>query len=308
MCQKPLYRPALIVGLGLFVFPLLLAGQSPLDREAMRTQRHEDPQWSSIQQHLIDRTTATPQQIESQGDLLRIRRFPEDAMDYYNAAIQRGGVTTGLLIKIGLTELELHNVAFAESYFRRAVKMDRKNAEGWNALGATEHLERQYGAAVGYYKRAVKLDKENAIFHVNLSSAYFEAKDYKNGRKQAAEALKLDPLVYQRGSGIGMTIQILSMEDRARFAYEMAKLYAQRGKEEDMLHSLSVASENGLNILAAMAKDPDLAKYRQDPRVALIVMTAKSLHEGNKPPTVASTAALTPRKDAVLPASTSSQR
>ncbi|MEO8870874.1 MAG: tetratricopeptide repeat protein [Granulicella sp.] len=274
----------------------------------MRTQRHENPQWSNIQQHLVDRATATSQQMEGQGDLLRIRRFPEDAMDYYNAAMQRGGVTTGLLIKIGLTELELHNIAFAESYFHRAVKMDRKNPEGWNALGATEHLQRQYGAAVSYYKRAVKLDKANAIFHVNLSTAYFEVKDYKNGRKQAAEALKLDPLVYQRGSGMGITIQILSMEDRARFAYEMAKLYAKSGKEEDMLHSLSVASENGLDILAAMAKDPDLAKYRLDPRVALVVMTAKSLHEGNKPPVTANTAALTPRKDAVLPPANPSQR
>jgi tetratricopeptide (TPR) repeat protein len=308
MCPNTPYRPALILGLGFFLLPLLLVAQSPLDREAMRSQRHEDPQWDNIQQHLLNPTAATPKQLENQGDLLRVRRFPEDAMDYYNFAIQRGGTTAGLLIKLGLTELELHNVAFAESYFRRAVKLDKKNAEAWNNLAAAEHLQRQYGAAVGYYKRAVKLDKAEAIFHVNLSTAYFEVKDFKNGRKQAAEALKLDPMVYQHGNGVGITVQVLTMEDRARFAYEMAKLYAQRGKEEEMLHSLSVACENGLNILALMAKDPDLAKYRQDPRVALLVMTAKSLHEGGKPPAIASTAALSPIKDAVLPASTSTQR
>jgi tetratricopeptide (TPR) repeat protein len=286
----------------------LLAGQSPIDREAMRTQRHEDPQWANVQQHLLDPATATPKLLETQGDLLRVRRFPEDAMDYYNIAMQRGGVTAELLIKIGLTELELHNISFAESYFRRAVKLDRRSAEGWNDLAATEHLSRQYGAAVGYYKRAVKIEKANAVFHVNLSTAYFEVKDFKNARKQAAEALKLDPLVYQHGTGMGFTVQVLTVEDRARFAYEMAKLYAQHGNEEDMLHSLSVASENGLDILALMTKDPALSKYRQDPRVALLVMTAKSLRQRGTPPVLASTAALSPRKDAVLPASTSSQR
>ena len=44
-----------------------------------------------IQPHLPDPATATPQTLELQADILRARRFPADAMDYYNYAIARGG-------------------------------------------------------------------------------------------------------------------------------------------------------------------------------------------------------------------------
>jgi tetratricopeptide (TPR) repeat protein len=279
MGQRIPYRPILILGLGLCLFPLSLVGQSSLDREI----RHQDPQWASVQAHLPDPATATPKLLETEGDVLRARRFPEDALDYYNFAIQRGGVSASLLNKIGLTQLTLNNTSFAESYFRRVVKVDRRNAEGWNNLAATEHLNHRYDFAVGDYKHAIKLEKTNAIFRANLSTTYFEQKDYKNARRQATEALQLDPLVYERENGAGIAARVLSMEDRARFSYEMAKLYAQRGQEEDMLHSLSVASENGLDILALMAKDPNLSKYRKDPRVILLVTNAKTLHSGDTP-------------------------
>jgi tetratricopeptide (TPR) repeat protein len=299
MCPLRLNPPVFLLGLGLFLLPAL-AAQGPIDREAMRAQRHTDIQWESVKQHMPNIATATPKTLEMEGDLLRARRFPEDALDFYNYALQRGGNSADLLNKIGLTQLELRNMSLAEDFFRHAVKSDRKNAQGWNNLAATEYLQRRYSAAVSDYKRAVKLDKSDAIYHLNLSTAYFEVKDYKNSRKEAAEALKLDPLVSQHGAGFGVTAHVLSVEDRARFAYEMAKLFAQQKREEDMLHSLAKASEDGFDILAAMAKDPDLSKYRTDPRVALLVMTAKTLRQGNTP-VLTNTATLSPRKDGVLP-------
>ncbi|WP_263383236.1 tetratricopeptide repeat protein [Granulicella arctica] len=238
-----------------------------------------------------DLVTAPLLTLEAQGDLLRVRRFPEDALEFYMAALRRGGPSANLMNKVGLIQLELRNVVLAQGYFREAIKVDRNNGQGWNNLAATEYLERQYGASVSDYKKAVKLSKTNAVFHANLSTAYFETKNYKNARREADEALRLDPLVYQHTNGAGISAHVLTVEDRARFAYEMAKLYAQHGQEEEMLHSLAIASENGFDIVSKMTKDPVLAKYKDDPRVALLVMTAKALHLGD-PSVIANTAAV----------------
>jgi tetratricopeptide (TPR) repeat protein len=236
--------------------------------------------------------------LEEQADLLRVRRFPEDALDYYGYAVKRGGNAANLMNKIGLTELELHNIVLAEAYFRQAIKTNRSGAQGWNNLAATEYLQRQYGSAVSDYKKAVKLEKSVAVFHANLSTAYFETKDYKRARRQADEALKLDPLVYQHSNGAGVAAHPLAVEDRARFSYEMAKLYAEHGQEEEMLHALAVASENGFDIATSMVKDPVLAKYRNDPRVDPLIVTARALHQ-KAPAVMASAAMANSRLDAV---------
>ena len=271
--------------LPLFFFPSLLAAQGPVAQTPLQTAsygRHDDPQWKSIQQHLPDPDTATPKSLEMQADLLRVRRFPEDALLYYNYAIKRSGTTAGLLNKIGLTQLELRNMVLAQGSFRQAVKLDRRNAEGWNNLAATEYLERQYASSVSDYKKAVKLAKTVAVFHANLGTAYFALKNYKAARTESAEALKLDPLVFQHNTGSGVAAHILSVEDRARFNFEMARLYAEQGQEEEMLHALAVACENGFDIVHGMQKDLALAKYATDDRVKLMILNAAALHGDNK--------------------------
>jgi len=57
----------------------------------------------------------------------------------------------------------------------------------------------------------------------------------------------------------------------------MAKLYAQNGLEEEMLHSLAVASEAGMDVQREMRKDTMLAKYEMDPRVVVLVHNAEVL-------------------------------
>jgi tetratricopeptide (TPR) repeat protein len=289
----PLHRtsPLLILSLSLCFLPSLLPAQEVDTSPSTRERRHDDPQWVSVKEHLPDLATAPPALLETQADLLRVRRFPEDALEFYNTAIRRGGNSAGLMNKVGLTQLELRNIVIAQGYFRQAIKLDRNNAQGWNNLAATEYLEHQYAAAVADYKKAVRLSQATAVFHANLSTAYFEMKNYKRARKEADEALRLDPLVFTQNNGSGVAAHVLTMEDRARFAYEMAKLFAQRGQETDMLHSLSIASENGFDIVANRAKDPALSRFRNDPRVLLIVMTAKALRLGD-PAVVANTAAM----------------
>lgn len=250
---------------------------------------HQSDQWAEIQRHLPNPATAAPQTLELQADILRARRFPEDAMDYYNYALARGGNTASLLNKLGLTELEMRNVELARSYFQRVVKLNKKDAEAWNNLGAVEYADGSVAEAISDYKKAIKLSKREAVFHANLATADFGCKDYRGARREMAAALKLDPRVFdQEGSTGGIEAHVLTSEDRARYSYEMARLYAQGGMEEQMLHALAMASEAGMDVQHEMHKDTALAKFEMDPRVVVLVHNAQLLRAGRG--TAASTA------------------
>jgi tetratricopeptide (TPR) repeat protein len=275
---------ARLLALGLLCLGVLLwlarpaFAQDPVTPGSARERLHETEQWRQIQAHLPSPVTASSHELEQQGDILRARRFPDDAMDYYKYAIARGGDTASLMNKLGLTELEMKNIQLAGAYFQRVVKMNRKNGEAWNNLGAVAFLEGESGNAVRSYKRAIKLEKHEAVFHANLATAYFQTKDFNGARRELAEAMKCDPHVFERREGFGgVAAHVLSAQDRARFSFEMAKLYARNGLEDQMIHSLAMASEAGMDVQREMLRDEVLAKYEGDPRVLVLVHNAEAL-------------------------------
>jgi tetratricopeptide (TPR) repeat protein len=247
----------------------------------MRELRHQDPQWQSVKPHLPDPATATEEQLETVGDVLRARRFPEDALDYYMHALQRGGGNeVTLMNKIGVTELDLRHIATARVYFERAVHLKKKDAVAWNNLGAVEYIDRRFGSAISDYGRAIKLNKTSAIYHSNLATALFEEKNYKGARDQFRIALKLDPdMAHHDGAG-GLTAHMLSPEDHARYCFEMARLYAELGDETNLLHYLTMASEGGFDVMDEMRSDGVMGRYRKDPRVIMLVKNAQALRSG----------------------------
>ena len=268
-------------------FPQSIAQDPPVPANG-RQRMHDSEQWVQIQPHLPNPATATPQALEEQADILRARRFPEDAMDYYRYAIDRGGDQPKLLNKLGLAELELKNIQLARVYFQKVVKLNRKDPEAWNNLGAVEFVDGKKASARSDYKRAIKLDKRQAVFHANLANAYFDSKDFRGARREIAAALELDPHVFEEQGTGGIAAHVLSAEDRARFSFEMAKMYAHSDLTEQMLHSLAVAAEAGMDIRHEMEHDPILGKYSMDPRVIVIVHNAQILRS-TRPDTVSAT-------------------
>lgn len=269
--------PLFSIFFGIIALCAPLYGQKDLSHEQARAMDHQNPTWPMVAQHLPDPATATPAKLEQAADVLRARRFLEDAIDYYTYATQRGGDEIRLLNKMGVTELELQRPVVARTYFQRVVKIRKKDSEGWNNLGAIEYLQARYGSAISDYRRAIKLDKEVASYHSNLATAYFDKKEFDNARKEYEIALKLDPDMLKHHGTTGTTTRMLSPEDHARFCYELARLYAQRGDEETMLHYLTMASESGFDVLHEMGSDGVLGKYRKDPRVLLLVKNAQDM-------------------------------
>lgn len=254
---------------------------APVSDAVMRETRHQDPQWQVVKPHLPDPATATEQQLETVGDVLRARRFPEDALDYYNYALKKGGGNEVMLMnKLGVVQLDLRHTALARAYFERAIKLKKKDAVAWNNLGAVEYIDARFGTAISDYSRAIKLNKTSAIYHSNLATAYFEQKDYKRARDQFKIALKLDPDVTHRDGVGGLTAHMVSPEDHARYCFEMARLYAELGDEANMFHYLTMASEAGFDIMTEMHGDSMMDRYRKDPRVILMVKNARMLRTG----------------------------
>jgi tetratricopeptide (TPR) repeat protein len=273
--------------------PVAAQDRTPQTMEKLRL--HETEQWRQIQEHLPDPATATPEALEQQADILRARRFPEDAMDFYRYALARGGNPVSLQNKLGLTQLEMRNVELARACFKQAVKLGPKSAQAWNNLGAVEYLDRGASTAILDYKHAIKLDKRQAVFHANLATAYFETKDFGGARKEMSAALKIEPGIFDHdGSTGGVQAHVLTSHDRARFSFEMAKLYAQNDQVEKMLHSLAMASEAGMDIQREMSRDAVLAKFENDPRVVVLVHNALMLKTGGAPISVSSTGAAEP--------------
>jgi tetratricopeptide (TPR) repeat protein len=295
-CPVRLFRlSSLLFLFSVFVAGASLSAQLNAHSHVLAVElEHEDLQWPLIQAHLPDPATASPDKLETAADVLRARRYPEDALDYYADALKRGANEVDILNKMGVTELEVGNHELARTFFQRVVHLKRKNPDGWNNLGAVEYLEGQNGSAVSDYKKAIKLNKKSAPFHSNLGTAYFQAKDFERARKEFDVALKIDPdLMLHRGGPGGITMRMLSPADHARFCYELARLYAQHGDVANMLHYLTTASEGGFDVLEAMRHDDLLEQYRKDPRVLLLVHNAEAIRSGHMPLT-ASTAALPP--------------
>lgn len=212
----------------------------------------------------VSLTSATPEELEARGDTLREQKSYLDAVDYYDAALKKAPSAV-IYNKIGMTYLSIGNLKNAEKALKKAVKTDKKYAEALNNLGVTYYLKKKYGPAEKYYKKAIAL-RESASFHSNLGTVYMERKDYDKGMLEYARAYQLDPEVFERSSRTGISARMQSPEDRARFFYVLAKLYAGSGDVEKSLLYLKKSLEDGFPDIDKVYKDAEFASLRKDQR------------------------------------------
>lgn len=263
---------------------------APMTSAEERAALHSGPDWALIAPHLPDPKTATAEQLETAADVLRARRFPEDALDYYGYALARGGDVSELLNKMGIVRLELRQVDLARAMFLRTVRAQKKNAVAWNNLGVADYALQNYRSAVSDYRHACKLNKRNAVFHANLGLAYFEKGEQENARAEFATALKLDPMIMSGRDNGGTTAHVLGAHNFAGMCLEMAKLFARQHEPEQMLYWLAKGSDAGLDVRGAVRDDSALRDYAKDPRVVLLIANAQQLRSRSvaaaKPPSL----------------------
>jgi tetratricopeptide (TPR) repeat protein len=250
-----------------------------LTSDVERAALHNSTEWQLLQPHLPDPQTANAASLEMAGDVLRARRFPEDALDYYGYAVARGGNVSDLLNKMGITRLELRQTDLARQMFLRTVRAKKNDAQAWNNLGVTEYADHNYNAAIVDYKRATKINRKSAVFHSNLAMAYFEENDLPSARQQFALAIQLDPQIMQERDAGGATAHIIGSQNYPEMCFEMARLYAHSHNPEATRLWLAKASESGYDVHTGMTDDVFLRPYIKDPEVVLMLANASQMRK-----------------------------
>jgi tetratricopeptide (TPR) repeat protein len=213
----------------------------------------------------------TVTQLERTGDATRALKDYPLAIRYFQAAIRKSPKNAVLYNKLGLAELRNNDLGAARKDFERSAKLDRKYAEAVNNMGAVDYLRRNYGSAAKNFKKAVALDENHASFHVNLGAAWFAQKKLDRALAEYARALELDPDALTSESKTGVSAQIASPEERARYSYMLARIYARRGDVDRCLECLKKAKESGFRDMANVYRDEEFSNLRQDPRLHEIV-------------------------------------
>lgn len=211
----------------------------------------------------------TADQMEAAGEQARIGKDFGQANKYFETAIREESRNPVLYNELGLSELQMNNMQAAESNFQKAVKLNSKYADAINNIGIVLYLQKDFGAAARQFKKAVALDEARAVFHVNLGTTWFAQKKPERAIAEYARALELNPDALN-ASNAGVAAQIASPEERARYSYMVAKIFAERGDADHCFQNLRRAKEEGYSELANIYKDPEFANIRNDPRMAEI--------------------------------------
>jgi tetratricopeptide (TPR) repeat protein len=216
---------------------------------------------------------ATAAALEIRADELRVEKLYLDAIDYYRAALAKEPHSAGLLNKIGISELMMQRYKEAKKSFDQSIKANRKFADAYNNLGVVFYEERKYGSAVKEYRRAIAIDDTSASFYSNLGAALFSKKEFDPAVVAYQRAVELDPDVFERTSRGGVQAQLPSPEDRARYDYTVAKLYAKMGFSDRSLEYLKKAMEEGYKDFKNVYKDAEFAELRKDKRFTELMAT-----------------------------------
>jgi len=217
----------------------------------------------------------TAAELEKAADALRDQKNYEDAIVYFKAALRKDPKNAVLHNKLGLATWKNGDIAGARAYFQKSAKINPQYAEAQNNIGAVDFAQNNLKSAAKYFKKAVALEETRATFHVNLGAAWFGQNKLERAISEYSRALELDPDVLGSTSRVGVAAQVATAEERAKYSYMLAKIYARRGDVDNCLRCLRKAKEDGYRELANVYKEEEFSKLRQDSRLSEVVPPPK---------------------------------
>jgi tetratricopeptide (TPR) repeat protein len=203
-------------------------------------------------------TPVRPLTIEERGDIQMARKMYREAIETFQSDPQKTAIVYN---KIGIAYHQLQQLDRAKKYYEQALKLKRDYAEALNNIGTVYYAKKSYRRAIGYYKRALRIS-DSASIYSNLGTAYFARKQYKQATDAYQEALNRDPDVFEHKSNYGTLLEDRNVEERARFHYYLAKMYAKSGRTELALQNLRKCLEEGFKEKKKLTEDPEFQALR----------------------------------------------
>lgn len=199
---------------------------------------------------------------EMRGDIAMARKEYRAAIDLYKSVTPQTHVS---LNKTGIAYHQLADMDQAARYYERAIKAKKDYPEALNNLGTIHYARKSYRRAVSQYNRALKVAPNSASIHSNLGTAWFARRKYDRAAECYQRALELDPDVFEHRSTNGVLLQERSVEEKAKFHFYLAKVYAKAGAVERALLYVRKALEEGFKDRGKFVEEPEFAGLQQLP-------------------------------------------
>ncbi|HEX3743270.1 MAG TPA: tetratricopeptide repeat protein [Bryobacteraceae bacterium] len=210
-----------------------------------------------------DRPADTPDiPPETRGDIFMAKKQYREAIDAFRQGSHKDPVIWN---KIGIAYHQMLQFDQALKSYQEAVKLKKDYQEAINNIGTIYYARRSFRRSITYYERALKAGPESgrsAAIYNNLGTAYFARKEYKRAADSFQTALTLDPDVFEHTSTYGVMLEERSVQERAKYHYYLAKLYAKNGRDELALQYLRKSLEEGFKERKQLQTDPEFATLR----------------------------------------------
>jgi tetratricopeptide (TPR) repeat protein len=198
--------------------------------------------------------------LEQRGDLYMARKMFREAIDAYREGPRNSAI---LWNKIGIAYHQLGELEPAKKSYERAIKLDKKYADAINNEGTVFYAQKKFRTAIARYTKAITITPNSASFWSNLGTAWYARGKFEEMTKAYARALQLDPDVFEVHGSVGTRMLDRSVEDKARYHYELARMYAGVGKNELALQYLRKALEEGFKEKDKVQQAKEFAELRE---------------------------------------------
>ena len=199
------------------------------------------------------------------------RKMYREAIDTFRSGNQQDPV---LLNKTGIAYHQMMQLDNARKSYEQALRHKKDYVEAMNNLGTVYYARKSYRRAIGWYERALKLaphEVKSSSIYMNLGTAYFARKKYEEATKAYQTAMQLDPEVFERHGNFGVMLEERTVEERAKYHFFLAKLYAKDGRGELAIQYLRKSIEEGLKDKAKMLAEPEFAALKELPEFKLLL-------------------------------------
>ena len=202
---------------------------------------------------------------ETRGDIYMARKMYREAIEAFHEGSPNDAV---LLNKTGIAYHQMQQLDQARKSYEAAIKVKPNYVEAINNIGTIYYAKKSFRRAISWYSRAIKLapdDAKAASIHMNLGTAQFARKQYDKATESYQTAMRLDPDVFEHHSSMGVMLEERSVEERAKYHFYLAKLYAKGGRNELAIQYLRKSLEEGYKEKKKLEDEPDFAGLRENP-------------------------------------------
>jgi len=202
---------------------------------------------------------------ETRGDIYMARKMYREAIDTFREASAKDPV---LMNKIGIAYHQMMQLDSARKSYEQALKLKPTYVEAMNNLGTIYYTRKSYRRAISWYNKALKVsgeDGKSASIYMNLGTAYFARKQYEKATESYQTAMKIDPDVFERHGNVGVILEERSVEEKAKYHFYLAKLYAKGGRADLAMQYLRKSLEEGFKEKKKLEDEADFAALRELP-------------------------------------------